>query len=129
MREQEKVLFAEWKFKRPKLITDGVINEKKYNDSTLKVLYILKEVNGGENWDLREFLEKGGQAKTWNNIARWQYGIRNQQREISWSEVKYHIKEVGDKKQIIISFCHPAIRSNAEEKFDQLIKTIQEIIL
>lgn len=216
MREQEKVLFDEWKLKRPKLITDGVVNEKKYNDSTLKVLYILKEANGGKGWDLRKLLGDGGHASTWNNIARWQYGINNYQNEISWDnvknidqkfrkeqletsavinlkkdsggssanskeiwtyawddkdflkkqiaiynpdiiiccgtgeivrerelidkwgkdkwekssrEVKYHIKEVGDKKQIIISFCHPAIRSNAKDKFNQLVKTIQEIIL
>ena len=32
---------------------------------------LLKEVNGGEDWDLREFLREGGRKQTWDNVTRW----------------------------------------------------------
>lgn len=210
----EAELFKEWESYRPGLIRDGAINEELYNNSSVKVLYILKEVNGGRNWDLRYFLQKGGRASTWNNIARWQYGISNLNREVDWIEIKninsdfrrkqiassaimnlkkdsggnsanpneiwtyawddrlllrrqvaiydadliiccgtgeivrdreiiykwkkedwrisksgikYYILENNHKKQIIISFCHPASRSSSEYMFYQLINTIKEI--
>ena len=31
-----------------------------YWKSGIKILFLLKEVNGGEDWDLREFLREGG---------------------------------------------------------------------
>lgn len=213
MREEEELLFKEWRLKRPNLIPDGVIDEQFYNGSSIKVLYILKEVNGGTNWDLRGHLKGGGRASTFNNIARWQFGIENIDKEISWDKINYisqefrkdqfkNIAVVNIKKepggasaiskqiwtyswddreflkkqiaiykpdiivccgtgemvqerelitkfdkweissfgvkyfkitnegriQFIINFCHPAIRSNAKDKFDLLIKTIQEIM-
>lgn len=87
--ELEKELFAEWCEKRKNIIPDGVVNCKQYNESKTKVLYILKEVNGGENWNLRDFLNKnGGRFQTWNNIARWQYGIENIKQQNIWDKIK-----------------------------------------
>lgn len=214
MREQEKVLFQNWSVNRPNFILDGVIDEQSYKESLIKVLYILKDPNGGKGWDLRELLKDGGPAMTWNNIARWQYGIANytkvdlwnnirnitkkfrkeqlnkiavmnlkkdsggstakmneiwmyawndrinlrkqieiykpdiiiccgtgevvRERELihkfdknewitSSSGVQYYIKKNGEKNQIIVSFCHPAIRSKASDKFEDLINTIKDI--
>lgn len=75
LKEKENNLFEKWKRKRPTLILDGIVDYENYFNNDLKVLYILKEVNGGESWDLREFLKNGGRGQTWNNITRWQFGI------------------------------------------------------
>lgn len=94
MKNKENELFARWRSKRTKLVPDGVINNKAYQENGIKVMYILKEVNGGEErnhkWDLRIFLagENGGRSKTWNNIARWQYGIENFENKNLWEKVK-----------------------------------------
>ena len=87
IRDLEKKLFEEWAEKRPGLVTDGVIDEEGYLNSEVKVLYILKEVHGGKNWDLRSFVRKAEKGKTWNNVARWQYGIEHLNKDISWSSM------------------------------------------
>ena len=85
--EEENTLFQKWKKKRHNLIPDGVVDSKKYLECQVKVLYVLKEVNGGENWDLRKFLRDGAQWRTWNNIVRWQYGIGNINLDAKFSQV------------------------------------------
>lgn len=213
LREEENLLFKEWKLKRPNFIPDGVVDETCYSESSIKVLFILKEVNGGKDWDLRNYLKGGGRASTLNNIARWQYGIKNINKEItydkiksisqefrkeqlksivvmnikkesggataipkliwtySWDDKEFLKKQIAlyksdiivccgtgemikerelvtkfdkweisssgvkyfkytfeNKIQLIINFCHPAIRANAKEKFYLLTKTLKEII-
>lgn len=94
MKEQEKELFAKWKgtekegWKRKKFIPDGIVDAQSYIDSKIKVLYILKEANGGDDWVLTDFLKAGGRASTWNNVTRWQYGITNIDKDISWGEIE-----------------------------------------
>ena len=93
-------IFDEWKEKRNNIIPDGIVNIGKYSESKIKVLYILKEVNGGKNWNLRDFLNiNGGRFQTWNNIARWQYGIENFEEQNLWDKVE-HIEEEFRKKQL-----------------------------
>jgi len=88
MLEHEEKLFKEWRKKREKFVIDGIVNFKKYSESKIKVLYILKEVNGGGSWNLKKFLnDNGGRFQTWNNIARWQYGIENKEQNV-WDRVK-----------------------------------------
>lgn len=95
MRKKEEILFFKWKEKRQKFVPDGIVDEIKYNASYKKVLYILKEVNGGKerdsNWDLRDFLRKGGRKQTWDNIALWQYGINNLSQNLNWNILKSKI--------------------------------------
>lgn len=76
LRELEDALFTEWRQRRPKMVLDGVVDEANYNESSPKILYLLKEVNGGECWDLRDYLKNGGTKRTWSNVARWTHGIR-----------------------------------------------------
>ena len=57
------------------------------------MVFLLKEVNGGENWDLCEFLRDGGKSQTWNNVSRWVEGIRNIEREIPWIELDEYNNE------------------------------------
>lgn len=68
-------LFTRWKAKRPEMAIDGIINESNYSQNSIKVLYILKEVNGWKKGNLKEFIQNGSRAATWNNVARWQHGI------------------------------------------------------
>src|SRR5205823_13340390 len=59
-----------------------------YLGSSPRLLFILKEVNGGGDWDLREFVKNGGRAQTWDNISRWVEGIRSLPHETRWSGVE-----------------------------------------
>jgi hypothetical protein len=105
MIRKEKILFEKWRKKRIDLIEDGVVDEEAYRNSKLKILYLLKEVNGitDTSWSLIQFLKDGGRPQTWNNITRWTYGIRNLDREIPWRHLE-KISEI-DRKEYLKSIC------------------------
>jgi len=91
--EKENNLFKQWKSEDNNWVKDGVVNENEYLKYKQKVLFILKEANGGkdEKWidgDLRTFLKDGARAYTWNNIVRWQYGIENINNSMSYWNIK-----------------------------------------
>jgi len=86
--DRERGLFAEWALECPGLIPDGLVVEEQYCSSPRKLLFLMKEVNGGENWDLRDFLRQGGRPATWDNIARWVQGLYDLSREYPWSELE-----------------------------------------
>lgn len=90
IQEMENKLFEKWSKNHKGFVTDGVVNEKSYIESTLKTMFILKEVNDSkkESWDLRKFISKGARPQTWNNIARWNFGIQNMNKTIDWKEIK-----------------------------------------
>jgi len=77
LKEQERLLFDRWKAERQytSFLCDGVPNEQRWNEQTVKITFVLKEANWlGGNEDLCQFLleeHKGSYWKTWNNIARW----------------------------------------------------------
>ena len=85
--DSQKELF-EWKKKCPGFVSDGIVNEQSYMKSPIKLLFLLKEVNGGSDWDLCEYVANGGRKQTWSNIARWTEGIHNIDREIPWMPEK-----------------------------------------
>ncbi len=91
--EQETELFRKWKAGRTGFAPDGVVSEKDYLNSDPKIVFILKEVNdpGSEGWDLRDYLWKGADkgGTTWNNVARWAYGIRNRKSFQRWKNFPY----------------------------------------
>jgi len=70
IRELEEKLFDEWQEKeklgynsenKKLFVRDGLIHEESYFKAPVKILYLLKEVNGGDkDWDLREFVKKEG---------------------------------------------------------------------
>ena len=90
--EKEERLFREWKSRHHELgkhfFSDGAVSEADYQSSSPKIAFILKEVNnpnGGDD-DLRQFLlQKGGLPRTWNNVARWNYGIKELPSRCPWS--------------------------------------------
>ncbi len=92
--EKQEALFDEWKAECPEIVKDGVVDEAEYLASQVKVLYLLKEVNGGESWDLCDFLRGGGRAQTWNNITRWTIGIHQLNKEIPWKD----LEEISEEK-------------------------------
>jgi hypothetical protein len=85
MKPMEK-LFKEWR-KRHDVVKDGIVDAGRYACEGTKVLYILREVNGGGNWDLRELLRDHTHpyGDTWKNISRWQYGIEHAGDKASWN--------------------------------------------
>lgn len=96
--ELEEKLFAEWKTKekiecsidnKKIFVRDGIIDEESYLKAPVKILYLLKEVNGGnKDWDLREYVKDGGQSATWDNVTRWTKGIFNYKEELNWVSLK-----------------------------------------
>ena len=98
IRELEEKLFDEWQEKeklgynsenKKLFVRDGLIHEESYFKAPVKILYLLKEVNGGDkDWDLREFVKNGGQSATWNNITRWTKGIFRYGEELNWSSLE-----------------------------------------
>jgi len=91
----EEQLFLKWQEKRKGFVRDGVVSEKDYIASNPKIAFILKEVNdpGGGGWDLRKFISNGGRSQTWDNIARWVYGIRNIRSIPKWDYFENITKE------------------------------------
>lgn len=88
--EQEEQIFNEWRSADSKgFVSDGMVNEEDYSKpGQSKILFLLKEANSDESFDLREFVRKGGRRQTWDNITRWVMGIRELDREMPWSELK-----------------------------------------
>lgn len=84
IQEKEKIIFDKLKRENPTIVEDGVVDEKQYLESKFKIVYVMKEVNGGSGWNLRDFLFEGGRSQTWDNIARWTEGIFNLQEDFSW---------------------------------------------
>ena len=101
LREKENILFESWKKEISKdsgtvFVADGVVDENKWNTASIKVLYLLKEVNGGDNeWDERDYLlhynDKPEYIKTHSPtidvLIKWQYGIINGN-SVSWEDMQ-----------------------------------------
>ena len=68
MRNKENELFN--KIFEGSKYRDGIVNPEKWEKTSTKVMFVLKETNGLDG-DLRDFLKAGGKCTTWNNIARW----------------------------------------------------------
>ncbi len=77
IKEKQDELFAELKNINPNIIPDGGVDEEEYLKAAYKILYVLKEVNGGKNWSLVDFLREGGRPQSWNNISCWTEAILN----------------------------------------------------
>lgn len=90
--KRQNELFNELRKADPSIVVDGVPNEEQYISAPYRIMYILKEVNGGSGWSLCDHLQCGGRSRehdpTWDNIARWTEGIFNLQKELSWLEVE-----------------------------------------
>jgi len=106
--EKEEALFDKWEKQRPGFVKDGVVDEDNYLQSNPRLLFVMKEVNspGSGGWDLRKFLRAGADTprpRTWDNITRWVYGIRNKANEINWLSLEKMTPE--QRKEILSSVC------------------------
>ena len=96
--KQENLLFEKWKKDKESFICDGVANEKKWNQATVKILFLLREVNDCSNeFDEREYLNdytnpKYMRSKTIDNLALWAYGIQKRDDYYSWPQAEYWAK-------------------------------------
>ena len=90
IKQKETLLFEKWKQKRPKLVSDGLVDETSYLKSNLKIVLLLKEVNSADSdWDLCDFIRKKAKDKyTWGKVSRWIYGIRNIEKDFGWKELQ-----------------------------------------
>lgn len=103
IKAKDKEIFDKLRKIDPSIIEDGIVSEEEYLDSKYKILYIMKEVNGGAGWNLKKFLYKGGRPQTWDNIARWTEGLLNINQEYNWAYLeennenrrKYYLKKIG----------------------------------
>ncbi|MDU4209903.1 MAG: hypothetical protein E6Z20_07125 [Finegoldia magna] len=85
IKEKEKDIFDKLRKIDPSIVEDGIVNEEEYLDSKYKIVYIMKEVNGGSGWNLKDFLSEGGRSQTWDNVARWTEGLLNLNQEYDWA--------------------------------------------
>ena len=88
IRTEENKLFSELRRKIPSLSADGVVDEAQFLSARYRIVYVMKEMNGGERRDLREFLFEGGRPQTLDNIARWTEGILAWEKEFPWREME-----------------------------------------
>ena len=57
---QQRKLFEELWQLDPGVIEDGVSDEAQYTSAAYRIMYVLKEVNGGSGWSLCDHLRSGG---------------------------------------------------------------------
>jgi hypothetical protein len=85
---QETQLFYDWRKSTPNLSEDGIIDPESYLNTEVKILFLLKEVNSKDGFNLREYVREGGRTQTWDNIARWTCGIHNWKKDFNWDEIE-----------------------------------------
>lgn len=101
LKDRENSLFDEWKKKlvmdKP-FVRDGLMDEDKYLASQKRVVFILKEAWGGNEFDLREgalkysFSGWGRSRQTWRTVIAWAYGLLRFD-EISSDEIKEYLTD------------------------------------
>ncbi|RZP54014.1 hypothetical protein D8T48_21120 [Vibrio vulnificus] len=132
--EEETNLFNGWIGKREGFVVDGVVSEEHYINSSLKLCFVLKEVNdeGGGGWDLRQFIRDGARRQTWDNISRWVKCIAKLDKDVNWSELA-NITE-DDRKDTLKSICamnlkkSPGGHTTIKASFNKVVAEDKEYI-
>ena len=87
LKNAENKLFNFWSSTVAGFIRDGCADPEKYSQAPVRLLFILKEVNGGSDWDLRDYMRIGCRAQTWDVIARWTEGIFHIDKDYMWAQM------------------------------------------
>ena len=105
IKEEEEKLFNEWKLIRPGFCPDGIVEEQNYLDSNPKIMFVLKEVN--KEFNLKDKLKNPEFKRkfTWDNIARWTYGIKNLDKDIQWIELEKNEFITKIRKELLSTIC------------------------
>lgn len=126
MMEKEDKLFALWKKEIQSdsgaiFVDDGIVDEQEWNKSPIKVIYLLKEVNGGDKeWDERDYLKRYNTAPQYikthspsiDALLRWQYGITKGS-NYTWSEVENALEQVDIQNQLLSQFALVNVKKTA----------------
>ena len=127
MKTREDLLFDEWKEvvreQSPSAIfvTDGIVNEEVWEASDVKVLYLLKEVNGAdEEWDERDYLKNynlnpaymNTHSPTIDTLIKWQFGINNG-KDVSWDKAEKTAMEKDTQTKMLSQICLVNIKKTA----------------
>lgn len=111
---EEENLLKEWRKSVPGFISDGCVDPEKYAKAPVKLLFLLKEVNGGKDWDLRKFLkEEGGRAQTWDAVARWVEGLFNLGEDFLWTNLSDPKKSEFLRKNNLPQICAVNVKKTA----------------
>jgi len=113
--ELENKIFEDWNDNF--IVKDGIVNFDNFSKLKSKVLVLLKETNDyvNDEQDLRIFLSQGGIGATWNNIARWVYGLQNIEKDTNriWEEMNYITST--QRKEILNSLSSINLKKNLVE--------------
>jgi hypothetical protein len=83
--DAQKELFDNLRRINADVVEDGVVDEDEYLSTSPRIMYVLKEVNGGRGWNLCDFIREGGRPATWDNIARWTEAVIERRFDKPWS--------------------------------------------
>lgn len=61
-------------FAPEKICEDGIVDESLYGESSVKLLFVMKDANKWPGGDLKHLLKSGMQFQTWHTVARWATG-------------------------------------------------------
>lgn len=104
---QQNAIFEELRSRNPEIIDDGVSDEIQYMIAARRIMYVLKEANGGLGWSLCEHLKNGGRNRehdaTWDNIARWTEGILSLPADIPWAQLEEGCQQ--RRKKVLPKIC------------------------
>lgn len=126
VKDREDRIFSEWKelVKRDSpafFVTDGIVCEDAWEKAALRVLYLLKEVNGADDeWDERDYLgkynEKDDYIKTHSPtidiLIKWQFGIMDAGKS-NWSEVENQLQNKELQSDLLKQICLVNIKKTA----------------
>jgi len=111
--EGEDKLFDKWKKGMPRdlekhFIPDGIANEAIWgenpegnNEKKLKLIFFLKEVNGGEKWDERNYLKEYNSDRNYINshsptitaLTQLAYGLFHHADETKWEKIESEVTD------------------------------------
>jgi len=90
IKEKEDQLFKLCRLEHDRFVSDGLIDGDSYFSARIRILLLPKGVNDrkGGGWDLRCVLCKNpSYSRTWNNVARWSYGLLDEPLFVPCSKV------------------------------------------
>ena len=112
---REKSLFANWKKEYDNFISDGCADCVKYAAAPVRLLFVLKEVNGGENWDLRELLNEGARTQSWSTVARWVRNIFDLESDYTWADLKEQSDSDNARSKYLSQICAVNLKKSPGE--------------